>query len=598
MLALRGRGLYDAGGGPPGAGRETPLPAGDVCPRFPACSPPPCPWSWPPRRWATGRPARTPSATRFPTAPSCASGRPASCADGAARLSPDGKLIAVGDRAGAVRLLDAADGTEVRRIQVEQFGGTTAAFSPSGDVLAVTSLTDDISFWDPATGKSLGRIGARQNGQSSLTFSADGKTVIVAPRFLFNQKAGLHAYEVPGGKEIGSYPTIQDSQIGAALSADGKTAASWGVVGLGGVGGQPDAARTVQFWDVAAGKELRRVQSDHGTVGAAAFSPDGKTLALACDAGAVELWDPAQGKLLQTFLGRGAYGSRTTLLLTFSPDGKTLLDGGADGRVQAWDLPAGRLETAEPPAASLCSLAFPAGGPVLACSQNAQELRVWEVLPGKAPAPRVGHAAQVSAVGFTADGKRLWSAGEDGEVVQWDAVSGKERAPHRRRAAGERRAAAFPAARLRPPVLPGRPLLLPPQGSQLGSQPARVGDQPGSHGTARPEQPGLRRGRPRGLFAGRLGGRRRGVRAEAHRRRQCLPVRPRFRQGVVRAQGVQRPRLRPGRFSRRQDAGPGPVGGVSRAAESAAGGARVDGRQGQGAAAPFATRCRRPTTAG
>src|SRR5258707_97004 len=38
------------------------------------------------------------------------------------QLSPDGKLIAVGDGSNTIRLLDAADGSEIRRIKMDSPG--------------------------------------------------------------------------------------------------------------------------------------------------------------------------------------------------------------------------------------------------------------------------------------------------------------------------------------------------------------------------------------------------------------------------------------------------------------------------------------------
>jgi serine/threonine protein kinase len=66
-----------------------------------------------------------------------------------------------------------------------------------------------------------------------------------------------------------------------------------------------------------------------------AFSPDGNTLAVGSDSGALRLWDPRRHSLLATLTGH-----RYALFATaFSPDGRLLASGGYDGEVLLWDVP-------------------------------------------------------------------------------------------------------------------------------------------------------------------------------------------------------------------------------------------------------------------
>jgi hypothetical protein len=133
--------------------------------------------------------------------------------------------------------------------------------------------------------------------------------------------------EIPTGRELGRItPPPVEGRFHAgvhAFSPDGR------LVALSG-----GSAKTVHLIELAVGKERCVLDAHTDPVSRLAFSPDGRTLATACEAGVVRLWDVATGKELGALTGRdGAVWS-----LAFAPDGKTLAVGGKDTTIVIWDV--------------------------------------------------------------------------------------------------------------------------------------------------------------------------------------------------------------------------------------------------------------------
>jgi dipeptidyl aminopeptidase/acylaminoacyl peptidase len=206
-------------------------------------------------------------------------------------------------------------------------------------------------------------------------------------------------------------------QIGAlAFSPDGKTLA---------VGSQ---GKIIRLWDVAAAKEgpeCRDPRSPQGSISNLAFSPDGRLLASAGDDSVVRLWDAATGKPLRQLLGH----QQTTWAVTFAPDGKTLASTSEDKTIRVWDVDTGReVRQFLGHEQGAWSIAFSPDGRLLASGGGDGSVHLWDVTTGKETRVCRGHQHGAWPVVFSPDGRTLISGGwQDHTIRLWEVITGRER---------------------------------------------------------------------------------------------------------------------------------------------------------------------------
>jgi WD40 repeat protein len=343
----------------------------------------------------------------------------------ATALSPDGKALAVASQDDVVRLLDAGTGKELRQLKSSYAGGVFQflAFVGGGRVLA--GVSEDgrgaprrrVQFWDAAMGKAVSELTHTGVDINSYSFSADGTYLAGADEGAGGVKRLAHVWDAVTGKKVAQVEVLQQFEIRTALSGDGKVLATFGAARAG------EANQTVQFWDVATGKELRRLRDEecHPRIFAVAFAPDGKTVATASVESPLVVWDMATGRELRRFSGRRGVGAS----LAFSPDGKLLAARSYYGVVQVWDAAGGKRRALYegPPGTQA---AFTGDGRLLAWSNSEHSIQMRDVLAEKSLTPPRGHDASVTALRFTADGKGVVSVAADYVVCSWDAATGKE----------------------------------------------------------------------------------------------------------------------------------------------------------------------------
>ena len=172
-----------------------------------------------------------------------------------------------------------------------------------------------------------------------------------------------------------------------------------------------------RVWDAADGRPLARLRHQ-GPVRRLDFHR--ARLLTASSDGTAVIWELATGARLRSLVHGGVVQAAR-----FSPDGRLVVTVGSDDSVKLWDARDGRVErellAGGQAAGRLIGtpVAFSPDGRVLAVGSDQGRLRLWEVASGRLLVDAAAHTGRVNEVSFTADGKRLVTAGIDGKGAIW-----------------------------------------------------------------------------------------------------------------------------------------------------------------------------------
>ena len=324
-------------------------------------------------------------------------------------LSPDGQTLATGfDQ--TTKLWDTRTGREKLALTGHRGLVEGLAFTPDGrSLVSADGLT--IRLWDLASGKERAVLSPGPGYSCDhVAIAGDGNTLVL------------------GGDKVTLWDLSQGKQMGVVASGAKPSFVNAGGVSIAylnpaiAADGQAVAARcdqsVVKVWVKEGGAwQERHSLQGHGWGYSAAFSPDGKTLAVS--GGQVRCYDVATGQVRLALEGHKG----TCFGVNYSADGKALITAAQDKTARVWDAATGRQIACFAHSLAVHGAMLSADGKVAATASGV--IRVWDTTPPQ-DSFVLKHTTRVGGVGISSDGKTLASAGAGGtRLWNLDGVTGQ-----------------------------------------------------------------------------------------------------------------------------------------------------------------------------
>jgi WD40 repeat protein len=351
----------------------------------------------------------------------------------AVAFSPDGQVMAVGLADSTVKFFKTSDlkePKEFKGIEGKKGAVTSLAYSPKGDVLYAASADKIVQAFAVADGAVKGRFD-HTGPVTQLAISKDGtRLAAIAGKVakIWNLADGKEVASIDSPSEARGVSLSGDGKRLALAGvdnssrlyeADGAFVERFMHTAPPAIAVLVDAKKVVTAGaDKMLGIWTSNVvwQKQHGdAVRALLMSPKGDQILSAGDSKTVKFWALADGKQLRTLAAHDASVSH----LAMSSDASKLVSAAADKQVRVWNLNA-KPEDANKP---LQSLSAPSAVTALALSGNGQRLalgfdakgivQVVDATTGKEYQRFLDHTGIIRSLAFLPDQRTLLTASAD-----------------------------------------------------------------------------------------------------------------------------------------------------------------------------------------
>jgi len=331
---------------------------------------------------------------------------------GATQASPDSRSAIAGrweqgDR-DSVSLVSFAEGTWTAALGGQKDAAVTHRFKGDGACIPLagrwqSGRPNDWGLWDRAAGVCIDTV-----SQTTTTSVPQDSTA----------RARVAEFSSPELSLI--------DQVALDAAFDSATSRAVNVVAI-----SPDGAQVavgyrkdyrLNVWDVRTKRKTHVLRARAGHVIGAAFSPDGRSLAMASSAGELVQHDARTFQIIH----RTQAHDREMFQLAYSHDGRLLATLGDANTLNLWDTKLRHLKSLRDPSQKpVACLAFSPDDRLIAVGGGDRIVRIWSVETGQKLAILTGHASPVNGVAFSRDMRSLTTASDDA-IKFWDVDTWQE----------------------------------------------------------------------------------------------------------------------------------------------------------------------------
>ena len=234
-------------------------------------------------------------------------------------LTPDGARAITAGGDNVIRVWDLKAHKEVKKLEGHTIAIRSLALTADGRTLISGGSDKTCRAWNLSTGAEIKRYGDGKESIESVAVTPDGKFVLAG-----TDAGAVTVFDAKTGVVQSQYAKHDNTLVYTiATTLDGKTAIS----------GARD--KDIHVWDLATGKELRRLKGHGDQVYQIALGADDRHLVSASYDKTVRVWDFASGKELTKFAGH-TDGVQSACL---TPDGRFVFSASWDKTVRKWRLP-------------------------------------------------------------------------------------------------------------------------------------------------------------------------------------------------------------------------------------------------------------------
>ncbi len=327
-------------------------------------------------------------------------------------FSPDGSRILVARHSGEARLWSATNGAPLSAVlqHPSAAGFSQAGFTSDGALVYTVGLDARVQWWDGVTGTPSVAPHSALPESPRLAFTADRRHIVLPT---LDDRVQV---QYPGENEPLTPPLHHEAIVfGAEFSPDGRFVAT------------ADQAGVVRLWRWRRDPAAWTLPNGAG-VSAAEFSPDGTRVLIADGDGWITVCDRPTGRVRQ----RRRMES-PIIAATWDPTGRFIAAACLDRQARVYVYDANSLQPLFAPlvhSAVLGRLAFSPDGQRLLTithtnSPSSSVARIWNLGTGAALTEPIPHPDWLDWCEFSPDGARCLTACADGVVRMFDGRSGQ-----------------------------------------------------------------------------------------------------------------------------------------------------------------------------